>query len=204
MDFVSGLLKTMKGHDSIWVIVDRMTKSAHFLPIKTTYTVDKLAEVYIQEIVRLHGVPVSIVSDRDSRFTSTFWKRLQEGIGTRLKFSTAMHPQTDGQAERTIQTLEDMLRACVMDFQGSWIKYLPLIEFSYNNSYQESLKAAPYEVLYGRKCCSPIHWHEVGERRYLGPDLVDQASEAIKKIKERLRVSLKSDHKSMRVKDDDH
>ena len=113
--------------------------------------------MYIQEIVRLHGVPVSIVSDRDSRFTSTFWKRLQEGIGTRLKFSTAMHPQTDGQAERTIQTLEDMLRACVMDFQGSWIKYLPLIEFSYNNSYQESLKAAPYEVLYGRKCRSPIH-----------------------------------------------
>ena len=95
-----------------------MTKLAHFLPIKTTYTVDKLAEVYIQEIVRLHGVPVSIVSDRDSRFTSTFWKRLQEGIGTRLKFSTAMHPQTDGQADRTIQTLEDMLRACVMDFQG--------------------------------------------------------------------------------------
>jgi len=189
MDFVVGLPRTVKGHDSIWVIVDRMTKSAHFLPVRTTYTVDKLAEIYIQEIVRLHGVPLSIVSDRDSRFTSTFWKKLQEGLGTRLKFSTAMHPQTDDQTERTNQTLEDMLRACMLDFQGSWSRYLPLLEFSYNNSYQESIKAAPYEVLYGRRCRSPIYWHEAGERRYLGPELVDQANEAIKKIKERLKVS---------------
>ena len=182
MDFVSGLPRTQKGHDSVWVIVDRLTKVAHFLPVRMTYTLDKLAEIYIQEIVRLHGVPISIVSDRDSRFTSKFWKSLQNALGTRLKFSTAFHPQTDGQSERTIQILEDMLRACILDFQGSWSKFLPLVEFAYNNSYQATIGMAPYEALYGRKCRSPIHWYEAGERKYLGPELVEQATEAIKKI----------------------
>ena len=112
MDFVVGLPKTTKGFDSIWVIVDRLTKSAHFLPVKVTYTMDKYAELYVQEIVRLHGVPVSIVSDRDSRLTSHFWKSLQAAMGTNLDFSTAFHPQTDRQSERTIQILEDMLRSC--------------------------------------------------------------------------------------------
>ncbi|KAL4189089.1 hypothetical protein AMTRI_Chr08g205250 [Amborella trichopoda] len=129
MDFVSGLPRTNSGHDSIWVIVDRLTKAAHFLPIRTTYTLDRLAQLYIMEIVRLHGVPVSIVSDRDTWFTSKFWARLQSAMGTRLTFSTAFHPQTDGQSERTIQTLEDMLRACVIDLTGSWDDHLPLIEF---------------------------------------------------------------------------
>jgi len=109
MDFVSGLPRTTAGYDAVWVIVDRLTKSAHFLPIRTTYSVDKLAELFIKEIVRLHGVPLSIVSDRDTRFTSRFWQRLHDGMGSRLKFSTAFHPQTDGQSERTIQILEDML-----------------------------------------------------------------------------------------------
>ena len=109
MDFVSGLPRTKNNHDSIWVIVDRLTKSAHFIPVLTTYSMDRLAELYTQNIVRLHGVPSSIISDRDSRFTSKFWKSLQEALGTRLKFSSAFHPQTDGQSERTIQILEDML-----------------------------------------------------------------------------------------------
>ena len=186
MDFVSGLPRTSKGHNSIWVVVDRLTKSAHFIPVKTTYTLDRLAELYVREIVRLHGVPNSIVSDRDSRFTSKFWRSLQHALGTKLKFSTSFHPQTDGQSERTIQTLEDMLRACALDFQGSWDKYLPLVEFSYNNSYQSTVGMAPYEALYGRKCRSPVHWDEVGERKYLGPELVEQATEAIKKIQERM------------------
>ena len=189
MDFISGLPKTIKGYDSIWVIVDRLTKSAHFLPVRTTYTLDKLAEIYIQEIVRLHGVPTSIISDRDSRFTSHFWRSLQQALGTKLKFSTAFHPQTDGQSERTIQTLEDMLRACVLDFQGSWSKYLPLIEFAYNNSYQATIGMAPYEALYGRKCRSPIHWYETGERKYLGPELVEQATEAIRTIQQRMKTA---------------
>ena len=119
MDFVDGLPKTSKQHDAIWVIVDRFTKSAHFLPIRMTYSMDQFAELYVQEIVRLHGVPISIISDRDARFTSLFWESLHRAMGTKLKFSTAYHPQTDGQTERTIQTLEDMLRACVLDFPGS-------------------------------------------------------------------------------------
>ena len=121
MDFVSGLPRTPNGHDSIWVIVDRLTKSAHFLPVNKTYGMDKLAELYVNEIVKLHGPPVSIVSDRDPRFTSKFWKSLHEALGTGLSFSTAFHPQTDGQSERTIQTLEDMLRSYVMQFKRTGI-----------------------------------------------------------------------------------
>ncbi|GJU72610.1 putative nucleotidyltransferase, ribonuclease H, partial [Tanacetum coccineum] len=119
MDFVTGLPTTQKRHDAIWVVVDRLTKSAHFLPIRKNYGISKLAEIFRQEIVRLHGTPTSIVSDRDPKFTSRFWKGLQKAWGTRLKFSTAFHPQTDGQSERTIQTLEDMLRACALEWTGS-------------------------------------------------------------------------------------
>uniref|UniRef100_A0A2N9G885 RNA-directed DNA polymerase n=1 Tax=Fagus sylvatica TaxID=28930 RepID=A0A2N9G885_FAGSY len=149
MDFVVGLPRSLKGHDAIWVIVDRLTKSAHFLPIKVNFTLDKLARLYIQEIVRLHGAPVSIVSDRDPRFTARFWKSLQAAMGTTLNFSTAFHPQSDGQSERTIQTLEDMLRACILDLGGRWDDHLPLVEFAYNNSYHSSIEMAPYEALYG-------------------------------------------------------
>ena len=119
MDFITKLPRTTRGHDSIWVIVDRLTKSAHFLPIRETHSVEKLARIYVDEIVRRHGVPLDIISDRDSRFTSRFWQSLQTALGTRLNLSTTYHPQTDGQTERTIQTLEDMLRTCVIDFGGS-------------------------------------------------------------------------------------
>ncbi|EOY16995.1 Uncharacterized protein TCM_036100 [Theobroma cacao] len=139
MDFVLGLPRTQSGKDAIWVIVDRLTKSAHFLAIHSTFSIERLARLYIDEVVRLHGVPVSIVSDRDPRFTSRFWLKFQEALGTKLRFSTAFHPQTDGQSERTIQTLEDMLRACVIDFIGSWDRHLPLVEFAYNNSFQSIL-----------------------------------------------------------------
>ena len=186
MDFVSGLPKSVKGHDAIWVIVDRLTKSSHFLPIKTTFSLDRLAQLYVMEIVRLHGVPVSIVSDRDPRFTSKFWNSLHKAMGTKLDFSTAFHPQTDGQSERTIQTLEDMLRACVLDLKGSWETHLPLIEFAYNNSYHSSIEMAPFEALYGRRCRSPICWNEVGERKLLGPELVQLTTEKIQLIRERL------------------
>ena len=143
MDFVIGLPKTTKKNDAIWVVVDRLTKSAHFLPIRWGCTLEHLAKKYVDEIVRLHGVPVSIVSDRDPRFTSRFWESLQRALGTKLHFSTAFHPQTDGQSERTIQTLEDMLRACVLEFQGSWDQYIALMEFAYNNHYHSSIGMAP-------------------------------------------------------------
>ncbi|KAL5543511.1 hypothetical protein UlMin_007295, partial [Ulmus minor] len=134
-----------------------------------------LADLYVREIVRLHGVPKSIVSDRDARFTSKFWRSVQRAMGTKLNFSTAFHPQTDGQSERTIQTLEDMLRACVLDFGGSWSQHLPLIEFSYNNSYQATIGMAPYEALYGRKLTAP--------------EFVEDTTNAVKKIQARMKFA---------------
>ncbi|GJW09561.1 putative reverse transcriptase domain-containing protein [Tanacetum coccineum] len=134
MDLITKLPKTLRQHDTIWVIVDRLTKSAIFLPIKESMSSDALVELYLHEVVAIHGVHVSIVSDKDTRFTSKFWQKFQEDLGTHVHFSTSHHLQTDGQSERTIQTLEDMLRACAIDFGGSWDKYLPLAEFSYNNS----------------------------------------------------------------------
>ncbi|GKE04491.1 putative reverse transcriptase domain-containing protein [Tanacetum coccineum] len=141
MNFVTKLPRTAAGQDTIWVIVDRLTKSAHFLPIREDDTLEKLMRQYLKE------------------------KSLHKALGTRLDMSTAYHPETDGQSERTIQTLEDMLRACVLDFGKGWDKHLPLVEVSYNNSYHTSIKAAPFEALYGRKCRSPICWAEVGDRQ---------------------------------------
>ncbi|GJX14934.1 putative reverse transcriptase domain-containing protein [Tanacetum coccineum] len=170
-------------------VIDRLTKSAHFLPMKETDSMEKLTRQYLKEVVSRHGVPVSIISDRDSKFTSHFWKSLNEALGTQLDMSTAYHPQTDGQSERTIQTLEDMLRACVMDFGKGWDRHLPLIEFSYNNSYHTSIKAAPFEALYGRKCRSPICWAEVGDAQLTGPEIVRETTEKIIQIKHRLQAS---------------
>ena len=169
--------------------MDQLTKLVHFLPIRNKFSLDRLAELYIKEIVKLHGIPVSIVSDRDPRFTSRFWSKLQKALGTTLHFSTAFHPQTDGQSERTIQTLEDRLRACVLDFEGGWAKYLPLVEFTYNNSYQASIGMAPYEALYGRKCRTPICWDEVGERMISNEELIKVTTEKIQIIRERLKVA---------------
>ena len=138
---------------------------------------DRLAELYVSEIFRLHGIPV--VSDRDPRFTSRFWTELQLAFGTRLNFSTAFHPQTDGQSEIVIQVLEDMLRGCVLDFSGSWDRYIPLMEFTYNNSFQSSIGMAPYEALYGRRCRTPMCWTELNEHKIIGPDLVKDAKENV-------------------------
>ena len=164
MGFVVGLPHSRDGYDSIWVIVDRLTKSTHFLPVKATYSVTKLAKLYVKHVVCLHGVPVSIVSYRGSIFTSRFWQKLQEAMGTRHDFSTAFHPQTNGQSKRTIQTLEDILRMCVLDHRGSRDEHLPLVEFAYNNSYHSSIEMTPYEALYGRKCRFPLCWDEIRER----------------------------------------
>ena len=189
MDFVTGLPRTSEGYDAIWVVVDRLTKSAHFIPIKITYSLERLAELYVAKVVKLHGVPVSIVSDRDSRFTSNFWRSVQEAMGSELRYSTAFHPQTDGQSERTIQTLEDMLRACTVDFKGAWSMKLPLIEFSYNNSYQASIGMAPYEALYGRKCRSPVHWYDTREKQLHKTEFIQEAIETVQKIRRRLETA---------------
>ncbi|GJT10731.1 putative reverse transcriptase domain-containing protein [Tanacetum coccineum] len=186
MDFVTGLPRTPNGHDLIWVIVDRLTKSAHFLPMKKTDSMEKLTQLYLKEIVCRHGVPVSIISDRDSRFALGLWGSLQKALGTEINISTAYHPEMNGQSERTIQTLEDTLRACVIDFGSSRDRHLPLLEFSYNNSYHASIKAASFEALYGRKCRSPICWSEVGDSQLIGPELIRETTEKIVQIKNRL------------------
>ncbi|GKD19725.1 putative reverse transcriptase domain-containing protein [Tanacetum coccineum] len=136
--------------------------SAHFLPIREDYKMERLARLYLNKIVARHGVPISIISDRDSRFTSRFWQSMQEALGTRLDISTTYHPQIEGQSERTIQTLEDMLRA---------------------------VRCAPFEALYGRKCRSPIMWAEVGEGQLIGPELVQETTEKISQIKDRLKAA---------------
>jgi hypothetical protein len=152
MDFIVGLPCTQAGYDSIWVIVDHLMKVAHCIPVTTTYSSAKLAELYMSRIVCLHGVPKKTVSVRGSQFTSKFWEKLHESMDTKLNFSSAYHLQTDGQTEKTNQILEDMLRACALKYGKSWDKGLSYAEFSYNNSYQSSMEMAPFEALYGRQC----------------------------------------------------
>ncbi|GKC46708.1 putative reverse transcriptase domain-containing protein, partial [Tanacetum coccineum] len=161
MDFIMKLPKSSQGYDTIWVIVDRLTKSAIFVPMRETDPMERLARMYLKE----------------------------KALGTNLDMSTAYHPQTDGQSERTIQTLEDMLRACVIDFGKGWVNHLPLVEFSYNNSYHASIKAAPFEALYGQKCRSPVCWAEVGEVQLTGPEIVQETTEKIIQIKQRIQAA---------------
>nr|GEW81550.1 hypothetical protein [Tanacetum cinerariifolium] len=150
MNFVTKLSRTSSGHDTIWVIMDRLTKSIYFLPMREDYKMERLARLYLNEIVARNGVPISIISDRDSRFTS---------------------------------------RACVLDFEGSWDVHLPLVMFLYNNSYHSSVRCASFEPLYGKKCCSPIMWAEVGEGKLIGPELVQETTEKISHIHDRLKVA---------------
>ncbi|GJZ89544.1 putative reverse transcriptase domain-containing protein [Tanacetum coccineum] len=171
MDFITKLPRTPSGYDSIWVIVDRLTKSAHFIPMNEKYKMERLTRLYLKEIVCRHRVPVSIISDRDPRFASRFLRSLQKSLGTNLDMSTTYHPETDGQSERTIHTLEDMLRACVIKF------------------------AAPFEALYGRKCRSPVCWSEVGDAQLTGPEMIRETTEMIVQIKNRL-LAARSRHKS--------
>ncbi|KAA0052359.1 pol protein [Cucumis melo var. makuwa] len=184
-----GLPRTLRGFTLIWVVVDRLTKSAHFIPGKSTYTATKWAQLYMSEIMRLHGVPVSIVSNRDARFTSKFWKGLQTAMSTRLNFITTFHPQTDGQTERLNKVLEDMLRTCTLEFPGSWDSHLHLMEFPYNNSFQATIGMAPFEVLYDKCCKSPVFWDEVGEQRLMSPELVQSTNEAIQKIRSHMQTA---------------
>ena len=135
MDFVTGLPRNIGGNNAIWVIVivDRLTKFAHFLPMKVNFSMDRLVSLYVKEIVIMHGVPISIVSDRDPRLISRFWHSLQKALGTKLSFNIVFYSQTNGQSEMVIQVLEDLLRACALDLKGNWDDSLPLVEFAYNN-----------------------------------------------------------------------
>ena len=157
--------------------------------MKTTYTSAKLAKIYMTRIICLHGVPRTIVSDRGTQFTSKFWNQLHETLGTRLEFSIAFHLQTDGKTERVNQILEDMLRACALDYGSSWDDNFPYAEFSYNNNYQASLKMTPFEALYGRRSPTPLMGDEVGVRQLFGPNVIKDSEENVKLIRDRLKVA---------------
>jgi hypothetical protein len=188
MDFIVELPLTANKCNLIWAIVDRLTKSAQFIPVNTNYNIQKYAEIYIARVLYLQGVSKTIISDRGSQIVTRFWEQLHTSLETHLIHSLAYHPQTDGQIERVNQILEDMLRACMMENRGSWDKYLPLAEFSYNNGYQERLKMAPIEVLYGRRCHTPLNWIEPGEKVIFGPDPVDEAEATVHRIQNNLKV----------------
>ena len=156
MDFVLGLPKTIKQHDSIFVVVDRFSKMAHFLPCSKTFDASAVARIFMDEVVRLHGLPKTIVSHRDVRFMSYFWKTLWHMMGTKLKFSSAYHPQTDGQTEVVNRSLGNLLRSLVGDHIRSWDSILPIAEFAYNNSVNRTIGVTPFEVVYGHKPKAPI------------------------------------------------
>jgi transposase InsO family protein len=187
MDFVVGLPKTSKGYDSIWVIVDRLIKTVHFLPVKTDHLVIVNAQLYIACILSLHGVLTTIVLDQGPQFAYKFWEELHKSLGTTLLHSLAYHPETSGKTERVNQILEDMLRVCVLQFPQKWDDCLSLAKFSYNNSYQESIKMAPFEALYGRRCRTPLNWSEPGERWFFKPDLVKETEEKVQRVRHNMR-----------------
>nr|GEX25170.1 reverse transcriptase domain-containing protein [Tanacetum cinerariifolium] len=166
---------------------DRTSKAIGI--IRENDPLDKLARLYLNKIVARHGIPALIICDRDERFTSNFWRSFQKALGIDISMSTAYHQETDVQSERTIQTLKDMLRACVIDFGKGWVKHLPLCKLFYNNSYHASIKAASYEALYVQKCRSPVCWAEVGEAQLTGLELIQETMEKIVMIKQRIQAA---------------
>eukprot|EP00253_Pinus_taeda_P013617 PITA_13617 len=189
MDFITGLPKTKKGNDSIMVIVDKLSKAAHFIPVQSTYRAPQIAHVFMQNMFRLHGLPKVIISDRDVKFTSAFWRTLFADLGTQLNFSTAYHPQTDGQTERVNQVVEDMLWAFVMQQPTLWEEYLHLVEFAYNKGYHTSTQMSPFEVMYGRKCRTPTNWGGPEDKLNLGPEMLKEMEEMVKKVRMNLKAA---------------
>jgi transposase InsO family protein len=179
MDFVVGLLLTSHRQNAILVIVDKLTKSAHFILVRDTYDVTDVERVFVSGVICLHGIPKNIISDRESRFTSSFWTSLQSSLGTQLNLIIAYHPETDGKTERVNQVMEDMIRMYVMDNQTQWEKYLPLVEFAYNNNYHSSIEMPPYEALYGRPCRIPLSWDRLEDQVTVGPELIQEMEKKV-------------------------
>eukprot|EP00253_Pinus_taeda_P006262 PITA_06262 len=188
MDFITGLPRTKRNNDSIFMVVDKLSKVAHFIPVQSTYRSAQIAHIFMQNVFKLHGLPKTIISDRDVKFTSAFWKTLFAELGTQLNFSTAYHPQTDGQTERVNQMVEDMLRAYVMQQPTGWEDYLHLVEFAYNNDYHTSTQMSPFEVLYGRKCRTRTSWGGPEDKLSLGPEMLKEMEDMVKRV----RVNLKA------------
>jgi hypothetical protein len=182
MDLVVGLPHFPRGEDAIWVVIGRLTKVTHFIPTKQTSSTADLVPLYIKEVVRLHSVPKSIVLDQDSKFVSKFWQSLHNAMGTKLDMSVVFHPQIDGQSEHTIQTLEDMLHACMLSLKCNWEAHLDLAEFAYNNNYHASINMTPYESMYGRKCISPLCWEVPSMHLLVGPNWIQLTHDKVHQI----------------------
>jgi hypothetical protein len=187
LDFITGLPKTQKHNDSIMVVIDKLSKSTHFIPLKSTFKAINIAEIFMKEIFRLHGIPKMVISDRDVKFTSAFWKELFARLNTNLNFSTSYHPQTDGNTKRTNQIVEDMLCMYVRTKLKKWEDYLQLVEFAYNNGYQTSAKISPFEVLYGRKCTTLISWDNPADRLMVGPEMLQEMENMVRKVQQNLK-----------------
>jgi hypothetical protein len=187
MDFVVGFPLTSHRHNVILMIVYKLTKSAHFIPLRDTYDVTDVVCVFVSEVIHLHGIPKKIISDRDSRFTSRFWTSLQSALGTQLNLITAYHPKTDVKTKRLNQVMEDMIRMYVMDNQTHWEKYLPLVEFAYNNSFHSSIGMPLYEYLYERPCRMPLSWERLEDRVIVEPELIQEMEEQVIQIRQRLK-----------------
>jgi hypothetical protein len=189
IDFIIKLPRTMKQHDSIMVVVGKLTKAARFILVKTLHKETNIADIYMREVARLHGVPKAIVSDRDPKFTSNFWKGLFKGFGENLNLGTMYYPEFDGKTERTNKIIEDMLRMYVMDRPSKWEDYIHLVEFAYNNGYHASLKMSPFEALYGRKCNTLVSWDNLADRAVVGLELRKEMEDQMAKIKQNLKAA---------------
>jgi transposase InsO family protein len=189
MDFITGLPRMSKQHDSIMVVVEKLTKSAHLILLKTTHKAGDVTDIFLKEVAYLHEIPKTIVSDRDPKFTSNFWKELFKGFRTNLNFSTTYHPESNGQTKRVNRVIEHMMRMYVMDKPSRWEDYLHLVEFAYNNGYHASLKMSPFEALYGRKCNTPVSWDNPADREVVGPELLKEMEDQTIKIKKNLKAA---------------
>jgi hypothetical protein len=189
MDFIMGLPRIGKLHDSIMVVVEKLTKYAHFIPLKTTHKAADVVDIFMKEVARLHGIPKTIVSNRDLKFTSNFWKGLFKGFRMNMNFSIAYHPETDGQMKRVNRVIEDMLRMYVMDKPSKWEDYLHLVEFSYNNGYHASLKMSPFEELYDKRCNTPVSQDNSTDRIVVRPELLKEMEDQMSKIKQNLKTA---------------
>jgi hypothetical protein len=169
------------------VVINKLSKSAHIIPVKSTFKDINIVEIFMKEIFRLHGIPKMVISDRDVKFTSTFWKELFAGINTNLNFSMSYHPKMDGHTERTNQIIEDMLRMYVRTKPNKWEDYLHLVEFAYNNGYQTSAKLSPFEILYGRRCTTPISWDNPADKLMVGPEILQEMENMVKKVQQNLK-----------------
>jgi hypothetical protein len=201
MDFVLGLPRTKRGRDSIFMVVNRFSKMAHFIPCHKTDDVSRIADFFFREIIRLHGVPNTIVSDRDTKFLSHFWRTLWAKLGTKLLFSTTCHPQTDGQTEVVNRTLSTMLRVVLKKNIMTWEEYLSHVEFAYNRSLHSTIKMCPFEIIYGLLPRAPIDLMPLPSSEKLNFD-VKQHAELMLKMHETTKENIERKNTKYKIIDD--